>query len=161
MARFPAPEHLRDLIAVVESRKEIDLLTAAHLICAMAAPKGCFVAVGPVSREVRVCMPRKLIGMPDVMWPDWPTWRERWLYGPIDTVFGLTERMLPGVNFLYGRGRANSTELPYGVRLLFGMDRVLGQAEHEDGPSCLVLALLKALLFEQQVGTTNQMAGAN
>jgi hypothetical protein len=147
--RPPPIETLQALIAAITPLKEIDLLTAAHLTAALVAPKGSYVAVGPVSREVRVCLPKKGIGMPDRIWTDWEAWRARWTFGPLDAGFGMIDRNLPGCNYLFGRGRAHSQELPYACRLLFGMDHVLGQAEHDDGPVCVVLALLNALLLGQ------------
>lgn len=150
MIKRPPPiETLQNLIAVVSERKEIDLLLGAHLTAAMVAPDGCFVAVGPISSEIRVCMPRNKPGLPDVAWKDWPAWRARWTFGPLDAAVAMMDRNLPGVNYLFGRGRAHSQELPYACRLLFGMDTVLGTAEHDDGPICVVLAVLNAVLQGQ------------
>lgn len=148
--RPPPIEKLEELIALVVAGTDVDLMLAAHLTANLIAPKGSFVSVGPVSREVRVCLPRSKPGLPDQVWQDWPAWRGRWVYGPLDAAFGMLERNLPGSNYLFGRGRLNSTELPYACRLLFGMDNVLGQAEHNDGPLCVILSILDALLKGQQ-----------
>jgi hypothetical protein len=112
------------------------------------APDGAFVTRARISHQIYVCVGRKPFTGQDDVWSEWPAWQLRWATGPLDAAFGLVERMLPGVNFLYHR--LAEMELPYSCRLLLGTDTVLGKGEHEDGPSAVVLALLNALLAQHQ-----------
>lgn len=123
---------------------DTDLLLCAHLTAALVAPAGSFVTVSPVTREIRVCVGKERITMKDIVWEDWPAWRLRWIAGALDSVFGLVERTIPGVDFLYGRGTLSKTEPPYGCRLMVGSE-VLGEGQHIDGASAVALALLDTL----------------
>lgn len=141
----PSPAVLRDLIERVRAAEEVDGLLAAHLTATFLAPAGSFVTVAPISGEIRVCTDKRTYGG-DLIWCDWAAWRARWTVGTLDAAFGLLEHTLTGANFIYGRGRLSRNEPPYGCQLLFAADEVLGQAEHEDGPCAVVLAILTAKL---------------
>lgn len=150
MSAWPAPPLLRELIERVKDAPELDALTCAHLTAMFLAPPESFVTTAPISGEIRVCVGLKAFTKGDDVWADWPAWRLRWAAGTLDAAFGLVERTLTGVNFLYARGRVRAAEPPYACQLLFGTREILGEAEHEDGPSVVVLALLNALLAQQE-----------
>lgn len=139
-------DDLRVLADHVRGAAAITATACAHLTAMLVAPAGSFVTVAPISGKMRVCVGRKPVTGHDDVWVDWPAWQERWAIGPLDAAFALIEAGLPGANFVYGRGRTRAEEPPYGCQILFGWDEVLGEAEHEDGPSAVVLALLAALL---------------
>lgn len=145
LARPPA-DVLQALIERVQASPDLDTLTCAHLTATFLAPPGSFVSIGPINRDVRVCVGRGAFTGGDIVWTDWPAWNLRWAAGTLDAAFGLVERAMPGVSFLYGRGRTRAAEPPYACHLLFGSAEVLGEAEADDGPAAVVLALLDALL---------------
>jgi hypothetical protein len=158
MSAWPKPEAIRKLIGIVKVGAEIDRLTEAHLTAALVAPAGAFVTMASFTKEIRVCVGRKPATHRDYVWPDWPAWQLRRAAGTLDAAFGVVERNLPGVSFLYARGRMRADEPPYACQLLFGAGEVLGEAEHVDGPSAVILALLNALLAAQENGDRMRQA---
>lgn len=148
MIAWPKPDVLRDLIASVREAEEIDRFAEANLTAALVAPTGAEVSVSLISDEVTVRIVKDPRGHGEV-WEDWPAWQLRWAAGALDAAFGMVERCLPGVSFLYARGRLTASEPPYACQILFGAGEVLGEGEHQDGPSAVILALLNALLAAQ------------
>lgn len=137
---------LRRLIDMVEGAPAIDQRTEAWITATLVAPTGSLASVKPVTGDIFVSTHREQ-GI-DVMWEKWPEWRMRWAAGSLDAAFGVVDRNLPGVGYHLARGRLSADAPPYGCQLIFGAHEVLGTAEHEDGPSAVILALLKALLAQ-------------
>jgi hypothetical protein len=103
-------------------------------------------ATGP-DRELDISICDEL-GWPDKAWAGYPA-------GPtssLDAAVALVERLLPGIFYIIAKGKTRGDEPLYGVRLLFGTDEPIGEAEHDNRECCIVLATLRAL---QQKATAN------
>jgi len=59
-----------------------------------------------------------------------------------DAALALLEEVTPGVFYVIAKGRTRSTEPLYGVRLMFGTDEVIAEAEHDDLCRCILSAIL-------------------
>lgn len=87
-------EALRGLLAKVEAATGPDQVLDAHLVCALIAPPGSFVSIGPITGKARVCVGVNDRGA-DVLWGQWLDWIDTPLTGSIDASWALVEQVLP------------------------------------------------------------------
>ena len=66
----------------------------------------------------------------------------------IDAAVALVDRVIPGAFWKMSCGRLSIQEPLYAIRLLFGSDEILGEAEGDSLPVTICLATLRAKLSQ-------------